>query len=281
MSNDPFTLDMFGSSALSSGLGLGVTAFGSFAPEPANDDDPEPTPPAPAPALPMSRKPIRRKQGDRMNFYLHDGEDRGLAASWKERARMNVAAILTANEIERNSVPVTREHQQRLIRYTGFGASELANGMFRRPGEVEFREDWDDLGSRLESAVSEADYASLARCTQYAHFTPEFIIRAIWAGLQRMGWRGGRVLEPGIGTGLFPALMPEVFRDKSYVTGVELDPVTARIVRLLQPKARIIAGDFAHTDLSPIYDLAIGNPPFSDRTVRSDRQLPFARAAPA
>ncbi|MFK4259630.1 lactate dehydrogenase, partial [Agrobacterium tumefaciens] len=272
MSNDPFTLDMFGSSALSSGLGLGVTAFGGFAPEPANDDDPEPTPPAPAPALPVSRMPAARKQGDRMNFYLDGGEDRGLAASWKERARMNVAAILTANEIERNSVPVTREHQQRLIRFTGFGASELANGMFRRPGEVEFREGWDDLGSRLESAVSETDYASLARCTQYAHFTPEFIIRAIWAGLQHMGWRGGRVLEPGIGTGLFPALMPAVFRDKSYLTGIELDPVTARIVRLLQPKARIIEGDFARADLSPIYDLAIGNPPFSDRTVRSDRQ---------
>ncbi|UIY27945.1 hypothetical protein LZK76_37025 (plasmid) [Rhizobium leguminosarum] len=28
MSHDPFTLDMFGSSALSSGFGLGVTAFG-------------------------------------------------------------------------------------------------------------------------------------------------------------------------------------------------------------------------------------------------------------
>ncbi|OMP72183.1 DEAD/DEAH box helicase family protein [Agrobacterium tumefaciens] len=272
MSNDPFTLDMFGSSALSSGLGLGVTAFGSFAPEPANDDDPDPTPPAPVPSLPVSRKPVARKQGDRMNFYLDDGKDRGLAASWKERAQMNVAAILTVNEIERNSVPVTREHQQRLIRFTGFGASELANGMFRRPGEVEFREGWDDLGSRLESAVSETDYASLARCTQYAHFTPEFIIRAIWAGLQRMGWRGGRVLEPGIGTGLFPALMPQQYRDISYVTGIELDPVTARIVRLLQPKARIIEGDLARADLSPIYDLAVGNPPFSDRTVRSDRQ---------
>src|SRR5690606_17873409 len=128
-----------------------------------------------------------------------DGEDRGLAASWKERARLNVAAILTANEIERHNVPVTREHQKRLIRFTGFGASELANGMFRRPGEVGFREGWDDLGSSLESAVSESDYSSLSRCTQYAHFTPEFIIRAIWSGLQRMGWRGGRVLEPGIG----------------------------------------------------------------------------------
>lgn len=79
------------------------------------------------------------------------------------------------------------------------------------------------------------------------------------------------MLEPGIGTGLFPALMPEVYRDKSYVTGIELDPVTARIVGILQPKARIITGDLAHTELAPIYDLAIGNPPFSDRTVRSDR----------
>ncbi len=127
------------------------------------------------------------------------------------------------------------------------------------------------LGSSLETAVSEADYASLARCTQYAHYTPEFIIRAIWAGIQKLGWRGGRVLEPGIGTGLFPALMPETYRDAAYVTGIELDPVTARIARLLQPKARIINGDFARTDLSAIYDLAIGNPPFSDRIVRSDR----------
>ena len=79
------------------------------------------------------------------------------------------------------------------------------------------------------------------------------------------------MLEPGIGTGLFPALMPAELRDRSFVTGVELDPVTARIVRLLQPKARIINGDFARTDLAPIFDLAIGNPPFSDRTVRSDR----------
>jgi N12 class adenine-specific DNA methylase/adenine-specific DNA methylase len=270
MSNDPFTLDMFGSSALSSGLGLGVTAFGGFSPDAANDDDPDPTPPAPAPALPVTAAPVRRAES-RANFYFDDGEGRGLAASWKERARLNVTAILTVNEIERHNIPVTREHQKRLIRFTGFGASELANGMFRRPGEVDFRPGWDDLGSSLETAVSEAEYASLARCTQYAHFTPEFIIQAIWAGLQRMGWRGGRVLEPGIGTGLFLALMPEPYRDISYVTGIELDPVTARIVGLLQPKARIINGDFARTDLAPIYDVAIGNPPFSDRTVRSDR----------
>ena len=269
MSNSPFTLNISDSSALSSELGLGVTAFGGFA---ANDDEPDPTPPAPTPAqaLPVTRRSDPRKQGQRANFYLDDG-DRALAATWKERARINVAAILTANELEKLDLPATPEAQARLIRFTGFGAGELANGMFRRPGEADFRTGWDDLGSLLESAVSDGDYASLARCTQYAHFTPEFVIRAIWKGLQRLGWRGGRVLEPGIGTGLFPALMPKQYRDVSYVTGVELDPVTARIARLLQPKARIINGDFARTDLTAIYDLAIGNPPFSERTVRSDR----------
>ncbi|QCM14102.1 lactate dehydrogenase (plasmid) [Agrobacterium tumefaciens] len=268
MSNDPFTLDIFGNTALSSGLGLGVTAFGEFSPAAANDDDPEPTPPAPPPAMPVASTPIRRT-GLRANFYLEG--DRGLPSSWKDRARANVAAILVANDISRQDRPATPKEQAELIRFTGFGAGELANGVFRRPGEVDFREGWDDLGSSLESAVSEVDYASLARCTQYAHFTPEFIIRAIWSGIQRLGWRGGRVLEPGIGTGLFPALMPEGYRDAAYVTAVELDPVTARIVGLLQPKARIINGDFARTELALIYDLAIGNPPFSDRTVRSDR----------
>ncbi|AQS65474.1 MULTISPECIES: DEAD/DEAH box helicase family protein [Rhizobium/Agrobacterium group] len=272
MSNDPFTLDMFGSSALSSGLGLGVTPFGGFDTVAANDDDPEPTPPSPSPALPAAaiERPAPRRQGNRCNFYLDDA-DRGLAGSWKDRARANVAAILIANNIEKQDRPANAKEQAQLIRFTGFGASELANGMFRRPGEVDFRAGWGELGGSLESAVSDADYASLARCTQYAHFTPEFIIRAIWSGLQRLGWCGGRMLEPGIGTGLFPALMPAAFRDRTFVTGVELDPVTARIVKLLQPKARIINGDFARADLAPIYDLAIGNPPFSDRTVRSDR----------
>jgi adenine-specific DNA methylase len=272
MINDPFTLDISGSAALSSGLGLGVTALGGFAPGAANDDDPDPTPPSPAPAFANRTVPpsALRQQDLRANFCLGD-EDRGLAATWKERARLNVAAIMTAQEIERHNVPVTRDQQKRLMRFTGFGASELANGMFRRPGETRFRGGWDELGSSLETAVNEEEYASLARCTQYAHFTPEFIVRAIWAGLTRLGWLGGRVLEPGIGTGLFPALLPKTLREASFFTGIELDPVTARIARLLQPKARIINCDFTRTELSPIFDLVIGNPPFSDRTVRSDR----------
>ena len=62
MSNDPFTLDMFGSSALSSGLRLGFTAFGEVSPA-VNDDEPDPTPPSPSPTrvrLAHRRRPVRR-----------------------------------------------------------------------------------------------------------------------------------------------------------------------------------------------------------------------------
>ncbi|MDE5443149.1 N-6 DNA methylase [Bradyrhizobium sp. CSA207] len=271
--DDPFTLDLFDNTALSSDLGLGVTALGlDSSGVDDHDDDPPPSAPAPVGPAVTSAQPSpagSRKRGD--NFYLADA--RGLARNWKQRARDNVAAVRLAAQIAAEQRAATLDEQRRLIRFTGFGASELANGIFRRPGETEFAKGWDAIGADLQEAVDDADYASLARCTQYAHFTPEFIVRAIWAALLRLGWRGGRVLEPGIGTGLFPALMPEPLRHVSHVTGVELDPVTARIAGLLQPRARIVTGDFARADLLARFDLAIGNPPFSDRTVRSDRAL--------
>ncbi|UWU25997.1 DEAD/DEAH box helicase family protein (plasmid) [Rhizobium sp. CB3060] len=275
--NDPFTLSLFGDTTLSSGLGLGIDfgtgGFPDYAANDPGDEDPDPTSPPSAPALP-ALTPTRTTAlaGSKVrssDFYLEAG--RGLAKGWKERAHHNIEAIRLAAELEEAGRPATADEQARLIRFTGFGASELANQVFRRPGEVGFRDGWSDLGEQLEDAVSETDYATLMRCTQYAHFTPEFIVRAMWSGLQRLGWRGGRILEPGIGTGLFPALMPTEFRDISHVTGIELDPVTARIVRLLQPRARIVNADFARMNLPASFDLAIGNPPFSDRTVRSDR----------
>ncbi len=191
--DDPFTIDLFGNTALSSGLGLGVTAFGSdFEP----DDDPDPT--TPAPALPIAAvvrpsSPAGRARG--LNFHLAD--DRGLARSWKDRARDNIAAIRLAAEIEAGERPATREEQETLIRFTGFGASDLANGVFRRPGEPEFRKGWDEIGSDLEDAVGETDYASLARCTPVCPFHPGVHRPGdlVWPSASRMA-RG-----PGAGAG--------------------------------------------------------------------------------
>jgi len=195
--------------------------------------------------------------------------DRALATGWKARAADNIAAIRLARQIEDEARPATTDEQERLGKFTGFGASDLANSFFRRSGEA-FRPGWEDLGNELEQLVSAEEMAALARATQYAHYTPEFMIRAVWHAVQSMGFAGGTVLEPGCGTGLFLALMPEAVTSKTAITAIEMDPSTARIAKLLYPEAWVRQEDFTKAKLSETFDLAIGNPPFSDRTVRSD-----------
>jgi adenine-specific DNA methylase len=153
--------------------------------------------------------------------------------------------------------------------FAGFGATDLANSFFRRTGEA-FRPGWEDLGNELEQLVSAPEVAALARATQYAHYNPEFMIRAIWRAVQAMGFSGGTLLEPGCGTGLFLALTPEAIAAKMAITAIEMDPSTARIAKLLYPEAWVRQEDFTKAKLTETFDLAIGNPPFSDRTVRSD-----------
>ncbi|MCW2319212.1 putative RNA methylase [Rhodoblastus acidophilus] len=237
-----------GAFGLYTGLSLG---------EPADDDTPETEEEAAAPAPVITRAKNFRLRGLRL-----------LAPDWKSRAADNLAAIRLMQRIEGEARNATPEEQSRLARFISFGAGDLANNLFRRAADEALPKGWETLGQELEQLVSPIELASLARVTQYAHFTPEFIIRAMWKALRRMGFSEGRVLEPGCGSGLFFSLLPEALADKTTLSGVELDPVTARITKLLFPNAQIRNEDFTKARLPDAYDLVIGNPPFSTRTVR-------------
>ena len=250
---DQLSLPLFDTTALTSSMGLySGLSFG----ERVDDSIAETEDDAPAPVVVPAR-----------NFRLTT--TRRLAPDWKTRGADNVAAIRLMHQIQDEARNATAEEQDRLALFTSFGASELANTLFRRSAEEAFPKGWEALGQDLEQLVSPGELASLARVTQYAHFTPEFIGSAIWRALRRMGFSGGRVLEPGCGTGLFFALMPEALADKTTLTGVEMDPITARIAKLLYPDAQIRAEDFTKARIADAYDLAVGNPPFSSRTVRA------------
>jgi adenine-specific DNA methylase len=230
----------------------------------------------PQPATPASTGPDTESTGDGAalpvrgkNFYLEG--DRSLARGWTVRARDNIAAIRLSKELEESGRAPTAEEQARLLRFTGFGATKLAQNCFPLPGGSDFRPGWEAIGRALAEAVSPAEYAALQRGTQYAHYTPEPIIRALWRAVRHLGFTGGRVLEPGIGTGLFFALIPTELRETTRLTGIEYCPVTARIARLAHPEARIRCEDYTRSRLRGGFDLAIGNPPFADRIVRADR----------
>lgn len=119
--------------------------------------------------------------------------------------------------------------------------------------------------------LSPEEVATAFQSTQYAHYTSEPMIRAIWSGLQRLGFKGGNILEPGMGTGLFAVASPSEVMEKSKYTGVEMDKATARIARHLLPESNILNADFVKQKLPDnFFDLAIGNPPFSATKILDD-----------
>jgi len=112
---------------------------------------------------------------------------------------------------------------------------------------------------------------SILQSTQYAHYTSENIIRSIWSAIDRLGFTGGKVLEPGAGIGSFAMLMPESMRRPKGYTGIEFDAPTALIARLLSPQQNLLHDDFIKRKLPrDFFDVAVGNPPFSATKVLGD-----------
>src|SRR5690606_34996580 len=70
----------------------------------------------------------------------------------------------------------------------------------------------------------------------------------------------------------FIGLMPEEMLGRSTFTGIEIDPLTARIARALYPDCDIRAQPFEQAKLvDGFYDLAISNVPFGDYPVHDPR----------
>jgi N12 class adenine-specific DNA methylase/predicted RNA methylase len=130
---------------------------------------------------------------------------------------------------------------------------------------------WGALRDRLKAVMSDDEWKTAERSTQYAHYTGKEIVNAMWGAMDRMGFKGGAILEPGAGTGVFAGLMNAAVANNSSYTGIEYDAFTGAILKQLQPDERILTESFIDSTLPDnFYDVAIGNPPFSDTKVLSD-----------
>jgi len=90
--------------------------------------------------------------------------------------------------------------------------------------------------------------------------------------IERLGFEGGRVLEPAVGVGNFFSTMPRSLMDKSQLTGIELDRLTARMAAALHPQANIRQMGYQRSETpDSFYDLIISNVPFANVTI-SDRR---------
>lgn len=156
--------------------------------------------------------------------------------------------------LQAESRPATAEEQRALARWGSWGAQGLAQ-VFE-----ESRAEFADDRATLRTLLSDVEYAAAQRTTINAHYTDLGVAAEVWEGLERLGFTGGRVLEPGCGAGAFIGCAP----GSATLTGVELDPVTADIAAALYPRAQIRAESFAQTRLAAgSFDAVVGNVPFS------------------
>lgn len=190
--------------------------------------------------------------------------------SWRTTAERNLDVVELIKTLQAEGRQATAEEQAKLVKFTGWGASEIAQNLFPKYDNYA-RDEWKSLVERRAKLMSDSEKAAAARSTQYAHYTSEDVIRGIWTALEGMGFQGGTILEPGMGTGLFPAAAPEAVMAKSRYTGIEYDPFTAQIAQQLFQRENIIEGDYSKTKLpKDFFDVAIGNPPFGKVAIVND-----------
>ena len=174
----------------------------------------------------------------------------------KARAEANLTALSTLRLIQAEERSATVDEQARLARWSGWGSL---------PKVFDSSDtDYSAIRARLHEVLDDREWAAAARTTLSAHYTSWEATRAIWSAVLRAGFAGGRILEPGVGSGTFLATWPGS-SDSIEAVGVEVDPVTADIARLLHPTTTVRAESFAVTQFPEgWFDLTIGNVPFGD-----------------
>ena len=181
----------------------------------------------------------------------------------KAKFRMNMDAIRTLQTIEFEQRLATPEEQEVLSRYVGWGSLPQVFEENNAAWADEFRE--------LYETLSPEEYEAARASVLNAHYTSPTVIKAMYAAIEKMGFRTGNILEPSCGIGNFFGLLPESMAG-SKLYGIELDSITGRIAKQLYQNANITIQGYEETALpDSFFDVAIGNVPFGDYGVADKR----------
>jgi N12 class adenine-specific DNA methylase/predicted RNA methylase len=188
----------------------------------------------------------------------------------------NLSAIAALRRLASDGDARSAAERGALLRYTGWGGIPASFNLEGRDAA------WQTRARRLVDALSADEHESAKASVNNSHYTDPIVIHWIWTMLQRMGFRGGTIVEPSAGIGHFVGCMPAHIAAASRITAVEVDVLSGRIlnalyaaygvdVRIAPFEATAIADDSA--------DLVISNVPFGAYRVSDHRNRPYSRAS--
>lgn len=175
-----------------------------------------------------------------------------------EKVQANLSAIKLVKALEVDNRLADSAEQEILSNYVGWGG--LANDFFDSKIN-RFAKERDEL----KSLVTKEEYRSMEMSSLTAYYTSPEIATAMWDKIVESGFKGGNILDPSMGTGIFFETMPEDIKKNSTLYGIELDTITGAIAKHLHQDATVLVQGFETVNFEGTpFDLVITNVPFAD-----------------
>ncbi len=194
---------------------------------------------------------------EKINYKITEEEKK--QSTLKGKYVENINAINLLNELRIEDRLANKEEQEILAKYNGWGGLSKAFDS----NNIEWKEEYKEL----KELLSEEDYKRAKESVLTSFYTEPYIIDSIYNGLEQIGFKGGKILEPSAGVGNFIGRVPESFKNSKF-TGVEIDNMTGNMLKQLYQKEDIQIKGFEKTNLkNNYYDVAISNVPFGNYSV--------------
>lgn len=195
------------------------------------------------------------------NFHARGGERLSPTAP-KARYEANLAAIRLLKQLQDEGRQATAQEKDILAQYSGWGGlGEFFKG---EPGTTYYSQQGEQSPYQvLQSLLTDEELQAAQLSRNSAYYTPESVINSMWQVAERLGFKGGNILEGSAGIGNIFALMPSDISHRSNLTAVEIDDITAGILSQLYPDATTYHAGFQDVDIpNNSQDLVITNVPF-------------------
>ncbi|RWA53165.1 hypothetical protein AU476_15225 [Cupriavidus sp. UYMSc13B] len=138
----------------------------------------------------------QERYGERLDHVIADDDQIG-QGGLMEKYRDNVRAIELVRTLDAENRNATADELRVLARYVGWGGLK---GIFDPQNKT-----WAQQHGELKSLLTDAEWAAASRSQLDAFYTSPVVVDAMYAGLSRLGYDGGRMIDPAMGSGNFVA----------------------------------------------------------------------------
>lgn len=215
----------------------------------------------------------------------------------QQRLTANVEALEVVRTLMKEGREATPEEREILGKYRGWGGVELGRAYSTDMMRRSFTDRWGapteqgKLLGRLADVIDELDpkgergvLSAINRAALTSYYTPTGIAKVMNRFAELAGFKGGSMLDPSMGNGVFEGTMSKGVQQRTMIHGIELDWLTGQIARNLYPDANVLVTGYEQAGTADnAYDVVMSNIPFgsisvTDKTWKHDSS-PVRKAA--